>query len=118
MNINSIDLLNSRSFLKQKINLTGDVKNSPIYEKELFLIPKFTVVGFPIQTLQKSSYYYIELQIVETYSYDFDINKEPSEGLLDDERFNMIWIIVILSKQVENLWYLNQLSEYFLLLHI
>ncbi len=35
MNINSIDLLNSRSFLEQKLNLTSDVKNSPIYEKEL-----------------------------------------------------------------------------------
>ncbi|WP_339040509.1 hypothetical protein [Spiroplasma endosymbiont of Apeira syringaria] len=69
------------------MNLTSDVKNSPIYEKELFLIPRFTVVGFPIQTLQKSSYYYIELQIVEAYSYDFDINKEPSEGLLDDVTF-------------------------------
>ncbi len=45
------------------------------------------MVGFPIQTLQKSSYYYIELQIVEAYSYDFDINKEPSEGLLDDVTF-------------------------------
>ncbi|WP_342273030.1 hypothetical protein [Spiroplasma endosymbiont of Acasis viretata] len=37
--------------------------------------------------MQKSSYYYIELQIVEAYSYDFDINKEPSEGLLDDVTF-------------------------------
>lgn len=36
MNINSIDLLNSRSFLEQKMNLTSDVKNSPFMKKNYF----------------------------------------------------------------------------------
>lgn len=87
MNNNGQELLNSHSFLQQKMHLTGEVKTSPFFEKELFLIPKFTVVGFPMQNPQKTSYYYIELQVVETYCYDFENNKEQKEGLLQDVTF-------------------------------
>lgn len=87
MDINGHQLLNARSYLEQKMNLTGDVKSSPFYEKELFLIPKFIVVGFPMQNLQKTSYYYIELQILEAYCYDFDNVKEQHKGLLNDVTF-------------------------------
>lgn len=69
------------------MNLTGDRQDSPLYEKELFLIPRFTVVGFPMENSQKTSYYYIELQIIEEYCYDFDIAKEKHEGLLNDVIF-------------------------------
>ncbi|WP_425381109.1 hypothetical protein [Spiroplasma endosymbiont of Polydrusus pterygomalis] len=84
---NHHQLLNSHSFLEQKMNLTGDVKSSPLYEEELFLIPKFVVVGFPMQNSQKTSYYYIELQVLEAYCYDFKNTKEQHQGLLNDVTF-------------------------------
>lgn len=63
------------------------MQDSPIYERELFLILKFIVVGFPMQNSQKTSYYYIELQILEAYCYDFDSIKEQREGVLNDVIF-------------------------------
>lgn len=85
---NHHQLLNSYSFLEQKMNLTGEVKSSPLYEEELFLIPKFVVVGFPMQNSQKTSYYYIELQVLEAYCYDFENTKEQHQkGVLNDVTF-------------------------------
>lgn len=87
MDFDCTELLNSHSYLQQKMNLTSDTKDNPLYEKELFLIPRFTVVGFPIQNSQKTSYYYIELQILEAYCCDLDFDMEKSGGLLSDVMF-------------------------------
>lgn len=86
MNFNDTQLLNSHSYLEQKMNLKGDNDTSPIYEKELFLIPKFTVVGFPMENAQKTSYYYLELEVFEAYCYDLD-TKNEYDGLLNDVTF-------------------------------
>ncbi len=40
MNINSINLLNSRSFLEQKMNLTSDVKKQPHLWKRIIFNSK------------------------------------------------------------------------------
>ena len=86
MNFNDTQLLNSHSYLEQKMNLKGDNDTSPTYEKELFLIPKFTVVGFPMENAQKTSYYYLELEVLEAYCYDLN-TKNEYDGLLNDVTF-------------------------------
>ncbi|WP_342276598.1 hypothetical protein [Spiroplasma endosymbiont of Nebria brevicollis] len=87
MDYNNVDLLNKSSYLEQKINLKETSKwDGSQLVNQVFLIPTFRVVGFPIANAEKTAYYYIELTVQKGYGMSSSY-VEPKNNILKNVIF-------------------------------
>lgn len=80
MDFNHLDLLTRSSYLEQKINVeeNRNKRDGSRLMNQVFLIPTFDVVGFPITNAEKTTYYYIELTVQK--GYGMSSNSVPAKN--------------------------------------